>query len=450
MAPIHPYFAQIKKQKVLFISILVNILVLCVVIGGAVKYREQLISALIQKIVNSSSKLSSYHIETTFNFSSLRFSADFENDTKKWKQIFMRWNFSDKEDMAHLIFNKDNMYLKLDSSQFRNYITDEFKGVGPYTDNPDFILFKKTILQNTFVNGKTYLLFNKTILDGLNPSKEYEKEVLESGRLMNEQIVKSLRLRGIPTVQIISSVPTLKIPLKFDYQKLNSILFPSVRAFMIKDQQLLNDIFDKTAVDVYVNMRGEIIKIVTSCPPLSKKQIAGIFDDKPNHPTNMFWQLNDRIVNAVIKIDKQYVITFEFSNMNKPISIIPPKNSVGFQEMMNGLMQQPKSTRVPTPTKKKFVVNNSFNVKSTGKEVDYNFFMIHNMLYRYYSDHGAYPSSLEALSKDYFKGMVPGNPKTAQGFYYMTFENNKGYMLCPTADSSREYCHRKYLLDEVN
>ncbi|MFZ2206787.1 MAG: hypothetical protein WA061_04000 [Microgenomates group bacterium] len=450
MAPIHTHLTQIKKQKVLFISILVNIIVLCAVIGGVVKYREQLVSALIQKIVNSSNKLSSYHLETTFNFSSLHFSTDFVGDTAKWKQIFMRWSFANKEDMAHLIFNKDNMYLKLDSSQLRQYITDEFKGNGSYTESADFLHFKKTILQNTFVNGKTYLLFNKTILDGLNPSKEYEKEVLESGRLMNEQIVKSLRLRGIPTIQFVSPAFSLKIPLRFDYQKLNSILFPSVRAFMIKDQQLLNDIFDKTTIDVYVNMRGEIIKIVTSCPPLSKKQIAGVFDDKPNHPSNIFWQLNDRIVNTVMKIDKQYVITFEFSNINKPISITPPKNSVGFQEMMNGLTQQPKPAQIPTPTKKKFVANNSFNVKSTGKEVDYNFFMIHNMLYRYYSDHGVYPSSLDLLSNMYFKGMVPGNPKTAQGFYYMTFENNKGYMLCPTAESSREYCHKKYLLDEVN
>lgn len=451
MAPIHTYLAKIKKQKVLFISILVNVLVLCAAIGGVVKYREQLASALIQKIVNSSSKLSSYHLETTFNFSSLRFSADFVDDTAKWKQIFMKWNFSGREDMAHLIFNKDNMYLKLDSSQFRKYITDEFKGAGPYTNNPDFALFKKTILQNTFVNGKTYVLFNKKMLDGMNPSKEYEKEVLESGRLMNEQIVKSLRLRGMPSVELVSLTPMVKIPLKFNYQKLNSILYPSIRAFVVKDQQLLNDIFDKTTLDVYVNMRGEVVKVITSCPPLSKKQIAGIFDDRPNHPTNMFWQLNDRIVDAVAKVDEGYVTTIEFTRQNKPISINPPKNSVVFEQMMDSLMRQPTPAMKTIPqVKTRYVVNNAFKVKSTGKEVDYNFFMIHNMLYRYYADNGVYPSSLEALSKDYFKGMVPGNPQTAQGFHYTTFENNKGYILCPTAGSSREYCHKKYLLDEVN
>lgn len=434
----------------MLISILVNILFLCTAIGGAVKYHEQLTSALIQKIMNSSSKLSSYHLETTFNFSSLRFSADFVDDTSKWKQIFMRWNFSGKEDVAHLIFNKDNMYLKLDSSQFRKYIAEEFKAPGSQMGNPDFTLFKKMLLENTFVTGKTYVLFDKSMLDGMNPSKDYEKEVLESGRLVNEQIVKSLRLRGIPSVQFASSVLTLKIPLKFNYRKLNSILYPSIQTFMIKDQQLLNDIFDKTSMDVYVNMRGEIVKVVTSCPPLSKKQIKEVFDDKKNHPTNIFWQLNDRIVSEVSKVDKEYVATLEFAKVNEPISVTPPKNSILFQEMMNGLMIQPTPTRVPTPMKAKYVKNNAFKVKSTGKEVDHNFFMIHNMLYRYYSDNGVYPSSLEALSKDYFKGMVPGNPQTAQGFYYSPFENNKGYLLCPAPGSSREYCHKKYLLDEVN
>lgn len=450
MAPVHRYLTHIKKHKTLFVSILVNIFLLFVVIGGVVKYREQLISVLIQKIVNSTSRLSSYHLESTLNFSSLRFSADYVEDTSKWKQIFMKWNFSGREDVAHLIFNKDDMYLKLDSSQLRKYITDEFKAPGSQTGNPDFTLFKKTLLQNSFVTGKTYLLFDKSMLDGMNPSKDYEKEVLESGRLMNEQIVKSLRLRGMPSVQFTSSVLTLKIPLKFNYQKLNSIVYPSIRAFMIKDQQLLNDIFDKTTMDIYVNMRGEIVKMVTSCPPLSKKQIKEVFDDKKNHPTNIFWQLNDRIVSEVSKVDKEYVVTLEFTKVNKPISVAPPKNSVLFQEMMNGLLTQPTPTRGPTPMKTKYVINNAFKVKSTGKEVDYNFFMIHNMLYRYYSDNGMYPPSLEALSKDYFKGMVPGNPQTAQGFHYTTFDNNKGYMLCPTAKSSREYCHKKYLTNEVN
>lgn len=452
MAPIHKYLAHIKKQKALFISILVNILLLFVVVGGVIKYRGQLENALIQRIVNSSNNLSSYHLETTLNFSSLRLSADFVNDVSKWKQISMRWKFENKEDLAHLIFNKDNMYLKLDSSQFRKYVSADFKGAAPYTDNPEFLQFKKILLKNAFVNGKTFLLFDKSMLDGMNPSKDYEKEVLESGRLVNEQIVKSLRLRAMPSFHLVSFTPVLKIPLKFNYRELNTILYPSVRAYMVKDQDLLREIFDKTTMDLYVNMKGEITKMVISCPPLSKKQIAEVFDDKKGHPTNIFWQLNDQIVRAVGKVDKQYVVTLEFSKLNKPISVVPPKNSVGFQEMMTSLMmqQQPVPTRIPTPQKPGYVINNGFNVKSTGKEVDYNFFMIHNMLYRYYSDNGAYPSSLDALSKDYFKGMVPGNPQTAQGFYYSPFDNNKGYLLCPAPGSSREYCHKKYLTNEVN
>lgn len=448
MTPFHSKLAWIKKQKVLFISILVNVILFSLVIGGVVAYREQLVSGLIQKLFII--QPSSYHLEATLNFSSLRFSVDYVNETTKWKQILMSWNFLGKQDLAHLIFNKDNMYLKLDSSQLRKYITDDFKGMGPYIDSPEFTLFKKTILKNTFVQGKTFLLFNKKVLDGMNSSKDYEKEVLESGRLVNEQIVKSLRLRTIPTFQLVSSKPSFKIPLKFDYQKLNSILYPSVKSFLVGDQELLSEIFNKTAIDIYVNINGQIIKIVTSCPPLSKKQIAEVFDDRKNYPANVFWQLNDTIVSEVMKVDKKYIVTFEFSKVNEPISVEAPKNSIGFEEMMNSLIMQSTPTQTPTPMKSKYVVNNGFNVKSTGKEVDYNFFMIHNMLYRYYSDHGIYPSSLDSLANNYFKGMVPGNPQTAQGFYYVSFENNKGYLLCPTTTSSREYCYKKYLLNEVN
>jgi hypothetical protein len=449
---IHSHFLRLRLSKALFISLVINFSLIILLIGGAFHYRQEISSQIIKNIFAHFNKIKSYHLTASFNFSDLQFSADYVNNIEKFKQANFNWKYKNNTELLQFIYNRDNLFLKIDSLQFRSFISKDLSSVKTLMPESEFNSLQNTLLNNPFVSGKTHLLFNKEILDSMQPNRDYEKEVLESNTIVNEQILKSFRLASMPSLVFFSFEPHLKIPLRFDYQKLNSILYPSVKSYLIKDQKLMQQIFNRTTIDLYVNIKGEVVKIIISTPALSQNQIKQILDDKPNHSQNIIWQFNDHLIDYFSKINKSYLVTLEFSRFNQNIDIPKPKNGITVQDLMKDIITaQSKQKLAPTPKPQaKYTINNAFKVKSVGVNVDKNFYMIYNMLYRYYNEHGSYPSSLDALAGKYFPGMVPGNPQTAQGFFYQTFDNSKGYLLCPTAASAREYCFKKFNLDEIN
>lgn len=435
-----------KNYRILYLSILLNVISFSALIILSVAHRQKIASYVLQKIYINFSKVNSYHLKASTNFSTLQYSADYVKGSTKYKQSDFRWKYQNKLNYAHLIYNQDNFYLKIDSPQFRDFMLQNLKSLGPQTQNREITLFNEMILNHPFTKGKKYINLDTKFLDSMEPSKEYKKEVIESNALVTEQIVKSLRLAGLPTIKFIAYAPHIKIPIELDYKKLNSILYPSIKSYVVNNQKLLQEILNEVKIDLYLNIKGEIIRIDATLSALSQKQIEQIFDGRPTQVKNIFWDLNDHVISNLSKIKKPYIITFDFSYMNKTIKIRPPKSSIRLQDLANTLLQT-KSQPVQETTES-YIVDNDFKVKLTGGDPK-NFYMIGNMLYRYFAEHGIYPPSLDLLANKYFPGMVPGNPETAQAFFYQTFANSKGYLLCPTSQSSREYCYKRYYLDMV-
>jgi len=438
---------KVKHSRILLISIVVNALLFFVFISLLVYYRQAASTLLIQKVFDNFNKVPSYHLEASTNVSTLYVSADHIKDSNKYKQILLGWKYKSNLESVKFIYNRDNLFIKINSLQLRDFIDKSLFDARARVSNSEFAAIKEKVLHNPIFTGMTYLKLDKINLDGFLPSGEYEKEILESNEIVGQQIIKSLQFRGIPRVVFIEHKPYLKLPLKLDYQKLNSILYPSVKSYIVSDQVLFRQILNKVQIDLYIDPGGKLFRVVCLVPVLSEKQIKGVFGGETGHNRSVFWELNDYIIDSVSKIKKNYVITVTLSQRNKKIDIKPPANHIKIEDFVQSMSYE-QSNPIVKPAAQ-YRVNNALKIKSSGSDVDKNFYMVSNMLYRYYSDHGVYPSTLDQLAGKYFPDMVPGNPKTAQGFHYSTFGNSKGYLLCPTADSLRGFCFKKYYLDEI-
>lgn len=440
------FTAYLKTHRILVVSLIFNLLVFVGLILILIAYRQTIISRLISQIFIRFDSVSSYHLSANLAPYNAQFESDYIQDITKYKQTNLQWNYQDKLNNINFIYNQDNFFLRFNSPQLTNYLTTSFYGtLSNKMSKSDLNQLHETILKHPLITGESYLHLDKTTLDNIGPRPESEKEhdILESKRLVNEQIIKSLHLNGIPTIIKENKNYYLKIPLKIEYETLNAVLYPAIKEYFVNNQPTLKEILDQITVNVYVNKAGYIDKIIIISPPLTKEQAETIFIDEK---ANSFTDLSNHMM--TITTADSLSLSLQFSAYNEPVEITPPSNVVKPQDLIN-ILQAPAMSPPKTSTSK-YTINNAYPRKSISSDIFKDFAMVSSMLYRYYNEHESYPLTLDPLANAYFPGMVPGNAQTGQGFSYSTFDNNQGYLLCPTPSSGREYCYKKFKLNEIN
>lgn len=434
----------IRTHKTLVFSLLFNSLFLIGLIVAVIVYRQSISTKILYQLFERSNQVSSYHMNSKISSTSGQFEMDYVDDITQFKRATIKWDYNNHVDNIDFIYNQDNIFVKFDSQQFMDYIAEYFSKNSPYSKSKSELnLLKANLQNNALLTGESYLHFDKAFMESVGPSKESEEEILESNRLVREQIIASLRLRKVPSVIKEDKEYYLKIPLKIEYNELNSILYPSVKSYIVNNQEVLKNILSDANIDIYMDKQRYISKIIITSEPLTLDQAESIFID---NKANSFNDLSRYMVK--ISTENELSMTINFTAYNEPVSIAQPSNAMSTQEAMielQSLLVPPKKT-----ISSKYTVNNSYPHKSVDSSIFKDFSMVHNMLFRYYNEHGIYPSTLDSLSNSYFPGSVPGNSQTGQGFSYRTFDNYQGYQLCPTAGSSREYCYKKFKLNEIN
>lgn len=405
-----------------------------------------IVSRLISQIFIRFGSVSSYHLSANLAPYNTQFESDYVQDTAKYKQANLQWNYQDKLNNLNFIYNQDNFFLKFNSPQLTDYLTTAFFGVLPDSmSKSNFSQLQDALMKHPLITGESYLHLDKATLDNIGPppASEEEQDILESKRLVDEQIIKSLHLNGVPTITKENKNYYLKIPLKIEYETLNAVLYPAIKEYFVDNQPTLKEILDQITISIYVNKTGYIDKIVVIAPPLTKEQAETIFIDQK---ANVFTDLSSQMV--TITTANSLNLSLQFSAYNEPVEITPPSNIVKPQDLIN--IFQTSAMSPSKPATPKYTINNAYPRKSVSADIFKDFTMVNNMLYRYYHEHGSFPPTLDPLANVYFPGMVPGNSQTSQGFSYSTFDNNQGYLLCPTPESGREYCYKKFKLNEIN
>lgn len=421
---------KLSRHKWLIASIIINTILIVLLILN----RQYFISKFFQYLADNLNKTYSYHLNAKLTSTDTVVNFSYVRDTSKYKQAKFNWSYDNAANSFVMIYNQDNFYFNFLSPQLESYMNSQI-------GNDQQVA---TILK-PITTGETWLHLDQETLDSMASDKEYEQEILESKEIVASEIVKSLTLRGIPSLSLINRKPYLKLPLKLNYEKLNKILYPSLKSYIVPDQKLLTDILNQLKVDLYLDYKLVPVRIVVYSPQLATEKIDKLLGSSPG---NIFGQLNEYLKSEWGRQESPYTLIIDYSEVREPSVIVPPEKSIKLQELMTQLFAISLS---PQPAKVgKYVINNARKISSSGKDVDTNFYQISNMLYRYYNEHGQYPASLDPLANNYFPGMVPGNPQTAQGFYYQTFDNNLGYRLCPAADSLASYCIKRYRLDMIN
>lgn len=399
-------------SKPLVISILLNLIFTIGVLAIAVNYRHIIFSQMVKRMFHQLTQASSYHLDTTVSPLNLSVAADYTNNTQAFNQVTFHWDYSSSSHSAQFIYNHNEEFFSIRSELLKAmllaslHLSQEFKA--------------ETLVSHPVFLGNQYLHLDRQVVENMIPREAFEKQTLELSQLYSKQLIESLQLRSVPSLQIINRIPVLKLPLSLNFHS------PS---------EQFDRLFKGTTFDVYVNFKNQPVKVVITTPFVPKDIDATFPESNP-------------FLSWLKTLDQPVIIDLTYSEFNQIKTIDKPSESVEFSEFMQSL--QPPTT--PQPSQKplsKYRINNAILVKPSGSDVDKHFYMIHNMLFRYYQDHKQYPSTLDPLAKNYFPDAVPGNPRTASGFFYQTFDANQGYLLCPEPTSPREYCFKKYKLDSI-
>lgn len=400
--------------------------------------RDYFFTRYTQFIFQKNSQVQSVHITLTTSLNDAKLDLFHISEASALKKLTLSWTNQDNPNAITMIFNQDDTYVQFNSKQLEEYFNSTFGIIAQAESNNAL---------DPLISGQTWLHLNNQNLDAIEPNPDFEEEVLESNRIMKNELINSLSLRSVPTIALIDNSLLLKLPLKITFSKLNQIIYPALKSYLVTDQALLEEILNQTTLDLYLNHKLQIVKVVAQIPSFTSEQIDKMLGDSP---VNSFGQLNDNLKTYLNEYDSGITITIDFTEYNEKFDIGTPTDTILFQDLLNKFAPPQAVTPSVVANTTKYRVNNGYQRTSSGAEVDSNMAQIHNMLYRYYNERSLYPASLDSLAYQYFPGNVPGNPSTAQSYYYQSFDNNQGYLLCPTSTSSRNYCYKKFKLNEVN
>lgn len=444
-----------------FWPILFGFIILNSFIGLFYIWKKILPRKIIQQTVSKMAKVDYLHSVINFNEGNVQVVLDRQSKIIDYSQISVTVkdivNIRNNNLMIYGRYNKDNLYLSGNYSRMRDF-EKKFIELNPdMKDDLYFLVFKQVFTQKKwlYIDLKLYFSILTDALKSIPKSQQsfytrnqldlYSKKISDSLEINNFQIYFDKKLKR----HIIITVGVNKNKFLKTLEELNKQLKIN-KISIISYEKSINSLtnLENNFIEIYINDHNLIKKININPYLISNKQ-EKILQKKP------FLSIDFSYGNKTVyqKPDDHILLEQSYSTGYNKIGNAFTDFLLGDEiKKINSLQPQIMSVKDYPEIYQPKLTGKTPEI-SSGKSVDKELYMIHNMLSRYFSENGYYPNTLDPLAYKYFPDSLPINPVTGQQFYYAVLKDrndvNKGFFLCPAQGLSNSYCIKKWEMYEV-